>query len=135
MYGKAKLCRSEEGAILHIVDPKVSKRQMAQVLGHAAMAGEGSWHCVPDVEQAASGADELLLLTEWQVFAQIDWSAVAAVMWLPAWLFDARALADAEAGRAAELKLWTVGERYDDRSLCFARRFSPMGNSTTELLH
>ncbi len=107
-----RICRDllEEGATLQIVDPKVSERQMALDLGQAPGAGEGSWHQVPDVLQAASGADALLLLTEWQQFAQIDWPAVAAVMRRPAWLFDARAKADAAAARAAGLQVWTVGE-------------------------
>jgi len=109
----------EEGAILQIVDPKVSERQMVQDLGQAPRTGgspagegglEGSWQRVPDVEQAASGADALLLLTEWQAFGRIDWPAVAAVMRRPAWLFDARARADASAARAAGLNVWTVGE-------------------------
>ncbi|MFU8886412.1 MAG: nucleotide sugar dehydrogenase [Cyanobacteriota bacterium] len=107
-----RICRDllEEGAMLQIIDPKVSERQMALDLGQAPGAGEGSWHQVPDVLQAASGADALLLLTEWQQFAAIDWPALAAVMRRPAWLFDARAKADAAAARAAGLQVWTVGE-------------------------
>jgi UDPglucose 6-dehydrogenase len=107
-----RICRDllEEGAILQITDPKVSAQQMAQDLGQPAGDGEGSWRLVPDVQQAASGADALLLLTEWQAFAQIDWPAVAAVMRQPAWLFDARAKADAAAARSAGLNVWRVGE-------------------------
>jgi UDPglucose 6-dehydrogenase len=58
-----RICRDllEEGAVLAIVDPKVSERQMAQDLGQSAGAGEGSWLRVPYVEEAASGADALLL--------------------------------------------------------------------------
>ncbi|WP_411870110.1 nucleotide sugar dehydrogenase [Vulcanococcus limneticus] len=112
-----RICRDllEEGAILQILDPKVSERQIAQELGQPAGSGEGagSWHSVPNVPQAASGADALLLLTEWQLFAQIDWPAVAAVMRRPAWLFDARAKADAAAARAAGLNVWCVGEGAD----------------------
>ncbi|MBD2422227.1 nucleotide sugar dehydrogenase [Cyanobium sp. FACHB-13342] len=113
-----RICRDllEEGAVLAIVDPKVSEGQMARDLGQPAgaasgeHAAEGSWHAVSDVQQAASGADALLLLTEWQQFAAIDWPAVAALMRQPAWLFDARARADAGAARAAGLQVWTVGE-------------------------
>ena len=107
-----RICRDllEEGAVLQIVDPKVSESQMARDLGQPAGAGEGSWQQVPEVQQAASGADALLLLTEWQQFAVIDWQQVAAVMRQPAWLFDARAKADAAAARAAGLQVWSVGE-------------------------
>jgi UDPglucose 6-dehydrogenase len=100
----------EEGAILQILDPKVPEGQITADLGRPAGTGEGSWQQVADVQQAASGADALLLLTEWQQFAGIDWPEVAAVMRQPAWLFDARARADGAAARAAGLNVWTVGE-------------------------
>jgi UDPglucose 6-dehydrogenase len=100
----------EEGAILQILDPKVPEGQITADLGQPAGTGEGSWQQVADVQQAASGADALLLLTEWQQFAGIDWPEVAAVMRQPAWLFDARARADGAAARAAGLNVWTVGE-------------------------
>ena len=107
-----RICRDllEEGAVLQIVDPKVSESQMARDLGQPVGAGDGSWQQVPEVQQAASGADALLLLTEWQQFAVIDWPQVAAVMRQPAWLFDARAKADGALARAAGLQVWTVGE-------------------------
>ena len=96
--------------MLQILDPKVSERQMALDLGQAPGEGEGSWHRVPDAEQAASGSDALLLLTEWQQFAELNWSELAMMMRQPAWLFDARAKADAASARAAGLKVWRVGE-------------------------
>jgi len=107
-----RICRDllEEGAQLAIVDPKVSEAQMARDLGQSAGRGDGSWQRVDAAVAAAVGADALLLLTEWQQFAAIDWAAVAAVMRQPAWLFDARARADASAARAAGLQVWTVGE-------------------------
>jgi UDPglucose 6-dehydrogenase len=114
------ICRDllEEGAILQILDPKVSEQQMAMDLGKASfklgsstgLPTDGAWYQVPDMDQAASGADALLLLTEWEQFAQIDWPRVAEVMRRPAWLFDARATADAAAALAAGLKVWTIGK-------------------------
>ncbi len=107
-----RICRDllEEGAILQILDPKVEEGKIASDLGQPSGVGDASWQRVADVHQAASGADALLLLTEWQQFAEIDWSAVAAVMRQPAWLFDARAKADGAAARSVGLNVWTVGE-------------------------
>ena len=107
-----RICRDllEEGAILQILDPKVSEQQMAMDLGQPAGEGEGSWRIVTDLQQAASGADALLLLTGWEQFAQIDWECVAEVMRRPAWLFDARAKADAAAALAAGMNVWRIGE-------------------------
>ena len=52
----------------------------------------------------------MLILTEWQQYRQLNWGAIAAGMRRPAWLFDARAVADADAARAAGLTVWRVGE-------------------------
>ena len=100
----------EEGACLAIVDPKVREGQISIDLGKPAGQGEGNWQLVDSVEAAAEAADALVLLTEWQQFAQINWPAVAALMRQPAWLFDSRAKADGAAARAAGLNVWTLGE-------------------------
>ena len=52
----------------------------------------------------------MLLLTNWQQLRQLDWPALAALMRQPAWLFDARAVTDVAAVRAAGLRVGAVGE-------------------------
>ena len=108
-----RICREliEEGAQLAIVDPKVEPAQIARDLGQAASSdGEGGWQPVATPLEAAAGADAVLVLTEWAQYRQLDWSALAAVMRHPAWLFDARAITDAAAARQAGLNVWCVGE-------------------------
>jgi UDPglucose 6-dehydrogenase len=116
-----RICRDllEEGAQLAIVDPKVAEVQIAKDLGHAPRGqdlsaqrsdGSGCWQLASSAEEAAAGADAVLLLTEWAEFASLNWQAIASVMRQPAWLFDARAKADASAARSAGLKVWRVGE-------------------------
>ena len=110
----------EEGAELAIYDPKVSSAQIASDLGQAEAGedlaqpqpgqGEGRWHLAPSASEAASGADAVLILTEWREFHQLEWAGLAASMRQPAWLFDGRAIADTAAARAAGLNVWTVGE-------------------------
>ena len=108
----------EEGAQLAIFDPKVGATQMAQDLGQPAqeaqsgsgLSGEGVWQEAHSPQAAVRGADAVLVLTEWQQFGDLDWPALAALMRQPAWLFDARAICDAAAARAAGLKVWRVGE-------------------------
>jgi UDPglucose 6-dehydrogenase len=107
-----QICRDllEEGAQLAIHDPKVEEQQIAQDLSQLAGEGDGSWRLASDLQQAACGADALLLLTEWKCYCQVDWPAVVAVMRKPAWLFDARARADVPAALVAGLNVWRVGE-------------------------
>jgi UDPglucose 6-dehydrogenase len=56
------------------------------------------------------GADAVLVLTEWQDYRNLNWLALADRMRKPAWVFDARAVADPEQVRAAGLTLWRVGD-------------------------
>ncbi|MEA5424158.1 nucleotide sugar dehydrogenase [Synechococcus sp. CCY9202] len=110
----------EEGAQLSLHDPKVSTQQIERDLAQAAVApaaaaqaaqaGEGGWRRAATVDEAVQGADAVLLLTEWSDYRQLDWSALMARMRQPAWLFDARGVADAVAARAAGLRVWRVGE-------------------------
>ena len=114
-----RICRDllEEGAQLALYDPKVSEAQMAADLGLPPQAvpagnglsGEGVWKTTASPRDAATGADAVLILTEWAQFARLDWQALAAMMRHPAWLFDARAIADVDAAAAAGLNVWTVG--------------------------
>jgi UDPglucose 6-dehydrogenase len=115
-----QICRDliEEGAELAIVDPKVSANQISQDLGREpaqpgqsiGLSAPGCWLPVATPYEAAQGADAVLILTEWLDYSSLNWSEIAAVMRRPAWLFDARAIADASAARAAGLNVWRVGE-------------------------
>ncbi|MFL0755598.1 MAG: nucleotide sugar dehydrogenase, partial [Prochlorococcus sp.] len=114
----------EEGAQLAIYDPKVDLEQIARDLQllassppdaqagptRAALSGEGTWWTCSNVAAAVSGADAVLILTEWQQFRQLDWAALAPLMRRPAWVFDARAVVDPDAVRASGLMLWRVGD-------------------------
>lgn len=112
------ICRDllDEGAQLAIFDPKVNGEQISQDLGippipeAEALSGDGVWQIAADPLSAASGADAIVILTEWDDFRSLDWPALSAVMRQPAWVFDARRIADADAARAAGLKAWQVGK-------------------------
>jgi UDPglucose 6-dehydrogenase len=116
-----RICRDllEEGAQLVIYDPKVPAAQISRDLEQPellteaterqALSGEGSWRSASSVLEAVSSADAALILTEWGEFAQLDWQALAASMRQPAWLFDARAVADHASARAAGLQVWSIG--------------------------
>ena len=113
-----RICRDllEEGAQLVIHDPKVATDQMARDLQQEpasqvdALSGTGSWAEAGSVEDAVMGADAVLVLTEWQHYRKLNWQALAARMRKPAWVFDARAVADPAQIKAAGLSLWRVGD-------------------------
>jgi UDPglucose 6-dehydrogenase len=106
----------EEGAQLSIHDPKVAEAQISRDLqlepASAAdgLSGTGSWAQATSIEAAVQGADAVLILTEWQNYRELNWSDLAALMRRPAWVFDARAVADPVAVKAAGLRLWRIGD-------------------------
>ncbi|NDC16039.1 MAG: nucleotide sugar dehydrogenase, partial [Synechococcaceae bacterium WB9_2_170] len=104
-----RICQDllEEGAQLAIYDPKVAAAQIAADLGSAGE--EGIWQTVGSPQDAVAGADAVLVLTEWQQFSQLNWKQLAPLMRRPAWLFDARSIADLSAAKAAGLQVWRVG--------------------------
>ena len=112
-----RICRDllEEGAQLAIHDPKVAAHQIARDLQQEAapqadaLSGTGSWAEACSVEEALTGADAVLVLTEWQDYRNLNWLALADRMRKPAWVFDARAITDHEQVRAG-LNLWCVGD-------------------------
>lgn len=121
-----RICRDllEEGAQLAIHDPKVSPEQIASDLKipassmpnadsaptRASLNGEGSWWPATNIASSLSGADAVLILTEWQQYREIDWCEFSSMMRQPAWVFDARSVVPASVVRAAGLKLWRVGD-------------------------
>ena len=74
-----------------------------------ALVDEGAWQSVGSPAEAVAQADGVLILTEWSSFADLNWQQLAALMRKPAWLFDARSIADLAAARAAGLNVWRVG--------------------------
>ncbi len=114
----------EEGAEIAIYDPKVNNEQIRKCLALAekkedlsqayktqdAINSEGKWSYKNDVVSAISGADAIIILTEWNEFKSLNWESLAPLMRHPAWVFDARAVADKTAIRCAGLNIWRVGD-------------------------
>lgn len=114
----------EEGAQLAIHDPKVDSDQIARDLQlaastapdvesgptRAALSGEGTWWSSDDIASAIKGTDGVIILTEWNQYRELDWSALAPLMRQPAWVFDARSVVQPAEVQSAGLNLWRVGE-------------------------
>ena len=75
-----------------------------------ALSASGNWARANCVEDAVIGADAVLVLTEWEHYRDLNWQFLATRMRKPAWVFDARAVADPARIKAAGLSLWRVGD-------------------------
>jgi UDPglucose 6-dehydrogenase len=67
-------------------------------------------HFCASPEQAAQGADTIVVLTEWDRYADLDWTALSNFVAKDAMIFDGRAVVDQAAARAAGFKVFAVGK-------------------------
>ena len=95
------------GLRLRLQDERVDAQAFS-----AGLAGgsAGGFRFFASAEEAAQGADAILVLTEWNRYAKLDWSALAARSAKDAAVFDGRAVIDRKAARAAGFKVYAVGK-------------------------
>jgi len=111
----------DEGAMLAIFDPKVSKRQLDQDLGNSPQSikatssheKRGTWCKVDSVYDSVIDADAIIILTEWTDFKKLDWQLISKAMRKPSWLFDTRSVTDLAAACRHGINTWCVGSSKD----------------------
>ncbi len=89
----------DEGAILHIHDPKVIENQISRDLGVSSsnsnrknsvnnqIQNSGHWVFASNIDEIFPDADAILILTEWEEYTNIDWEIISIKMRRPAWIF------------------------------------------------
>jgi UDPglucose 6-dehydrogenase len=96
----------EDGAEIHIYDPKVSeakiKADMRYLWELNGVTEQKIVHKLKQIfvyhtpEEALNQAHAVALLTEWEEFKTYDWAAIYQKMYKPAFVFDGRNILDAE---------------------------------------
>ena len=105
----------EEGAILAIYDPKVVSNQIFKDLYDNDYLEDISQQNTNNVmictsqNDAAKGADAIIVMTEWEEFKNIDWDEICKLMRAPSWLFDTRSICDINKAKVAGINYWSVG--------------------------
>ena len=118
-----EICKDllEEGAYLHIHDPKVDKKQITLDLGiiesdkeaeniEKINYYEGKWSFRKEIDHIFENADAVLILTEWEEYTQIDWEKVSKLMRKPSWVFDSRSLLSPKEVKKNNINFWRVGD-------------------------
>ena len=97
-----------EQAYLNIYDPKVPRARILEDLGC-----EDTQECVricQSAEEAAAGAHAIVILTEWDSFAEQDFAKIYEQMPKPAFLFDGRNITDLKKLREIGFETYGVGQ-------------------------
>jgi UDPglucose 6-dehydrogenase len=93
----------EEGAEVHIYDPKVRHNEIKSFFPKAITD--------TDPYEAARGAHAVIVLTEWDEFKDFDYKRIHDNMLRPAFLFDGRNILDHETLTKLGFLVFAVGER------------------------
>ena len=97
----------QEGAQLAFYDPRVKKEQILKEL-NSEKYGENIQICKTAID-AATGADAVIILTDWKEFLELDWSLIYKSMRKPSWIFDARICLDNSYLKNLGFNVWTLG--------------------------
>ena len=95
------------GARLRLQDERVDAKAFA---AHITNERKVEVEFFADVAQAADGADAILILTEWDRYASIDWSALFSSCGKGPAIFDGRAIIDRRAAVSAGFMVYSVGK-------------------------
>jgi UDPglucose 6-dehydrogenase len=83
----------QDGAHVHIYDPKVKKKDaMAEFKYHKMQVDESQIIFADSAAEAADGAHAIVVLTEWDEFKQYPYQEFYAKMMKPAFVFDGRGI-------------------------------------------
>ncbi len=100
----------EEGALLSIYDPKVSRERIQEDFEKFSFNNQGIWKMANSIPDALKNVDAVLILTAWDEFFGLDWTYLASLMRSPAWIFDTRSVVNRQEIENTELNLWKLGE-------------------------
>jgi UDPglucose 6-dehydrogenase len=87
----------QDNAIVNVYDPKVTREEALKEFGYRGIEVSDKLFIFADSpEEAVSGADAIVILTEWEEFKTYDYSEFYKVMRKPAFLFDGRNIVAAD---------------------------------------
>ncbi|EPY78008.1 UDP-glucose 6-dehydrogenase [Camelus ferus] len=88
----------DEGAHLHIYDPKVPREQIVVDLSHPGVSEDDQVARLvtisKDPYEACDGAHAVVICTEWDMFKELDYERIHKKMLKPAFIFDGRRVLD-----------------------------------------
>ncbi|XP_041055000.1 UDP-glucose 6-dehydrogenase isoform X2 [Carcharodon carcharias] len=117
----------DEGANLHIYDPKVSKEQIIKDLSHPNISQDTSDE-VPclvtictDAYEACDGAHAIVICTEWDEFKMLNYEVIHKKMLKPAFIFDGRRVLDDLHSKLQKLgfQVETIGKKVTEQRIPF----------------
>ena len=109
----------DDGANIHVYDPKINKEQIHQDLSELLISKNKSTLEIERILEkvivhkncysACSNSHAVAILTEWDEFVNLDWSDIYINMFKPAFVFDGRNILNQKTIKKIGFKLYTIG--------------------------
>ncbi len=105
----------DNGANLLIHDPQVNEKQIFNDLEkeyshNHDLSSEGKWSYIENIYDSAKGADAIVILTEWDMYKNLNWEKLFSLMRKPAWVFDTRSVVDKKLLENIGFRTWSLGQ-------------------------
>merc|ERR1712050_621546 len=101
----------QDGATVHVYDPKVKKEDaMTEFKYHNMAVDEKKFHFCNSPEEAVDGAHALVALTEWDEFKAYPYQDFFAKMMKPAFTFDGRGILNHRALEDVGFEVHAIGK-------------------------
>ena len=102
----------EEGANLHIYDPKVNEKKIKEDLKNRVKSENINCFVEKSINECINNSHAIVIVTEWDEFRNLDWKEIYSKMEKPAWVFDTRNITKSAEILDAGFKFWRTGRNY-----------------------
>ena len=110
-----------EGAFLTIHDERVSEETIKKDLDSEKSDSKqfiykdvNNWNFKNDIYDAIENADALIIITEWQIYKELDWKKISLKVKNPFWIFDTRSILNCDQIKKYGLNIWQMGNGDND---------------------
>ena len=119
-----EICKNllNEGAFLSIHDVKVTKEIIERNLvdnklniSDKVELNNHRWEYQGNLYDAIKNSDAVILLTEWEIYENIDWEWVSSNVKNPFWVFDTRLILNYKNIKDLGINIWQLGNCNDDK--------------------
>ncbi|XP_015594971.1 UDP-glucose 6-dehydrogenase isoform X2 [Cephus cinctus] len=112
----------DEGAMLHLFDPKVEEEQIIEDLTHPTVTDcpeyvKSRVTIYQDAYTATRDTHAIVLCTEWDEFKTLDYNRIYSEMMKPAYIFDGRKILDHDALQKIGFIVQTIGKKLTKTTL------------------
>ena len=74
------------------------------------MYSHKKWNKYSLKEDLFNDVDAVVILTEWDIYSNLDWNKISTKMRSPGWVFDSRSITNSEKILGSGLRFWRVGD-------------------------